>query len=169
MKKAGIRIEKELEDLRNGISLFEREGVGLGSEEGMKIFIKNPFHFIEQIEELVAKIHSLGIVHGHLHIGNFAVTGEGELILLDLGKARIFGFPEKPQKKWAYRKFYNELWIIAHSLVSMYALSSKGAFLLDPSARQELRNAIVLGIVTNYSPELKKVAMIDFDLLTKWK
>src|SRR3989338_470924 len=38
LQKAGIRIEKELEDLKNGTSLFEREGFGLDSKKGMELF-----------------------------------------------------------------------------------------------------------------------------------
>ncbi|MAG21816.1 MAG: hypothetical protein CL943_00730 [Candidatus Diapherotrites archaeon] len=134
--------------------MFERTGFGLDSLEGQKIFSKDPLGFMLRIEELVGKMHSLGITHNHLHGGNIALTRKGQIVLLDLSAARMAKIPKKPTKKWIVKKFHNELWTVANSLAYLIE-HIKGAEALRGNLFS-LREAIVGNIVSQYSGELKK-------------
>jgi hypothetical protein len=92
--KWGVRAEKVLMELGTGRALFQREGTCLASHEGKKIFRKSPAKIIRNLQETFAKMSTLEIIHWHPHMGNFAVSAEGEIIVLDLGQATI-GQPEK--------------------------------------------------------------------------
>lgn len=89
LQKQGIKVEKVLQELHNGKALFQKEGVGLNSLEGIRIVQKNPKKVIDNLLTTMAKISSIDIIHGHPHLGNFAITPNGEIIVLDLGKATI--------------------------------------------------------------------------------
>ncbi len=89
LKKNGLKIEKAIQDLKNGTMLFERTGNSINSVKGLKIYFKNRNKSVEKIAKVIRKMHSLGITHNHLHIGNIAVTNRGTIVLLDFGKATI--------------------------------------------------------------------------------
>ncbi len=85
----GIRVETPIENLKNGTGLFQREGFGIISPKGKRLFLKNPDEYCKQMVRTIVRMHSLGIIHGHPHLGNWAITRRGELILLDLKKAKM--------------------------------------------------------------------------------
>ena len=89
LEQNGIRAEKPIQDLGNGTALFEKKGFSLDSAEARAIFGEKPYYYAEKVMGIVAKMHSLGIAHNHLHGGNIAITPEGEIILLDLGRATM--------------------------------------------------------------------------------
>ncbi len=97
LEKYGIRTEKILQELGDGKALFQKEGHTPDSIEGIKIVRKNPQHYLGKIEQTLAKMILLEIYHGHPHLGNFAITKSGEVIVLDLGKATM-GNPERIRK-----------------------------------------------------------------------
>ncbi|MBS3061617.1 MAG: hypothetical protein J4215_03475 [Candidatus Diapherotrites archaeon] len=87
----GVRVEKIIEDLKNGTSLFEKEGAELGSAEGIRFFKRNPVQYTQKIIDLVARLIVLEVSHTHLHVGNIAITEKGDVILLDLSRATLAG------------------------------------------------------------------------------
>jgi len=85
----GIPIEMPIQKLGGGKALFRREGFGLDSAEGRRLFARYPEEYEKQMIEILVRSHFLGITHGHPHVGNWAITKGGKLILLDLRKAAI--------------------------------------------------------------------------------
>lgn len=95
----GIRTEKMVQNLKNGTALFEREGFELGTLRGQELFFSNPSKNGNALLELVSKLIVLRVHHHHLHMGNIAIAENGELILLDLGKATFAkGSPPSPAR-----------------------------------------------------------------------
>ncbi|MDO8627203.1 MAG: hypothetical protein Q7K42_01945 [Candidatus Diapherotrites archaeon] len=160
LKKAEILVEKEIQDLHNGTALFEREGFGLDSPEGEVLLFQNPEKAIERILNIVTAMHSLGITHNHLHMGNFAITDKHEIILLDLGKATISKFPEKPKKGWALKKFGNDLSTITRNVSLIYTSKAGTFFAIDEL--QKIHAMLIAEIIGHYSPALRQKVMIDF-------
>jgi hypothetical protein len=99
LEKYGVRTEKVLMELGNGRALFEKEGTCLASHQGMKIFRKSPQKIIKKLQETFAIMSTLEITHWHPHMGNFAVSPKGEIIVLDLGMATMLKNPEKLKTK----------------------------------------------------------------------
>ena len=69
--------------------------------------------------KLVAKMHSLGISHSHLHLNNIAVTSRGQIIILDLGKAHISN-PKRKTLQWVQKKYIPDLAVLGESLAELY-------------------------------------------------
>jgi len=119
LQKYGVRVEKVMQELGLGKALFEKEGYGLNSPRGVAIFRKNPVQVTERLINTVAKMTLLEVYHGHPHLGNFAVTKTGEIIVLDLGKATM-GKPESIRQREITsaekQKMANDLNAFCHSL-----------------------------------------------------
>lgn len=87
LERAGIKTEKII--LKNGRAVFEKTGHSLATEKGKALFRKKFWDNVDKLEELVAKMHSLGISHNHLHLGNITIDEHGTLRIIDLGKATM--------------------------------------------------------------------------------
>ncbi len=137
----GIRIEPELEDLKDGRSLFGSAGHSLDSLEGYALFSYGPRENIRQLEKIVGKMHALGIVHNHLHHGNIAIDTQGNLTLIDLHKARRYS---KGNKEWTAahaQRIAQELYRFADSLATLHAVSSPNNKTgTDAARRKEIMN-----------------------------
>ena len=142
LEKNGIRVEKAIQDLKNGKFLFEKTGNSLDSAKGIKLYIKNREKNVKEIGKIMKKMHSLGIFHNHLHIANIALTSKGKIILLDFGKA---SFSEKNITKgtgiWA------DIYQAAESLVRLETHALK----LNKRQQQERENEILWFFLDNYS------------------
>ncbi|MDP2974197.1 MAG: hypothetical protein Q8N60_04040, partial [Candidatus Diapherotrites archaeon] len=89
LEAAGIKTEKPILILKNGRVVFEKVGHSLDSEQGKALFRRNLWENIKTLEEIVGKMHSLGITHNHLHEGNITIDEKGAIRIIDLGKATI--------------------------------------------------------------------------------
>lgn len=157
LSRAGIGVEKELMDLKNGTSLFERRGFALNSPEGRKIFFGRRINFFIGICEAVAGMHGLGITHNHFHAGNIAVTKRGKVILLDLGRASLFKFVKSGREK-AQERLKSELLVVSSSLADAHAiakLEDSGAVLTLGVAR-EIAYAFRDAIIARYPARLRE-------------
>ncbi|MFH0714924.1 MAG: hypothetical protein V1847_04135 [Candidatus Diapherotrites archaeon] len=94
----GVLVEDEMIRLnRPERSLIGRSSFALGSNEGLKLFAKNPAKYIHQIEKAVVTMHALGIRHNHIHRNNFGITADGKAVfLMDFKKAREFNIEKLP-------------------------------------------------------------------------
>lgn len=137
----GIRIEPELEDLKDGRALFGSAGNSLDSLEGYALFSYNPKEYIRRLEKIVGRIHALGIVHNHLHHGNIAIDTNGNLTLIDLHKARSYS---KGKKEWTAahaQRIAQELYRFADSMATLHAVSSPNNKTgTDASLRKDIMN-----------------------------
>ena len=116
LKKAGIHTEKYVQDLHDGTYLIQAEGIALGSAKGAELLRKVGVSKILELEGIVAKMFSLGISHGHIHMGNIVITPRGEFKIIDLGKTRMQAIPKKPTAKWLIGRYKNDLLTFASSL-----------------------------------------------------
>jgi len=116
LEKYGIRVEKIVQDLKNGTALFQKEGFAFNSSKGIEFMKKNPQRTMNALQETMARMIILGVYHGHPHLGNFAVTKNGEIIVLDLGKATM----EKPKIKRTEKLSKAEAKKIAQELNKFY-------------------------------------------------
>lgn len=89
LSKAGIAIEQPIEKLKNGTALFEKAGFGMNSDQGLAICKTDVNGTIERMAEIVARIHSLGITHNHLHLGNWVINPAGKITVIDWGRATM--------------------------------------------------------------------------------
>ncbi len=94
LKAAGISAEEPIQSIGNGRALFMKSGFSLESPAGMRQFVNNTREVVEKICKTVGKMHSIGITHNHLHLGNIAITKGGKIVLLDLSRAK-FSLPGK--------------------------------------------------------------------------
>lgn len=169
LMNAGIMVEKEIQDLKDGTSLFEREGFGLDSPEGKRLFAKNVWNNVYELEDLVAKMHGLGIAHNHLHLGNFAITEAGHIILIDLGMARFSQIPDKPIKGWAMRKFYGDLRNFSNTLAIVINEATNS--MISPKELKETRADIAANVLAKYPKKLQNAIPLDdkFEILKKFE
>jgi serine/threonine protein kinase len=157
LNAAGIRTEIPIQNLKNGTSLFRKDGHPLLSEEGKKIFAQNPAAWVGRIERLVAAVHSLGISHNHFHVGNLLVTEKREIVLIDLGLARHSPIPKTYQKGWAVKRFKNDLLTIGREVNICYSQNEHIEDHLRGMAAYSLKPTSVAAVIMDYyAPELKK-------------
>jgi len=79
---------------------------------------QNPKNFESiksQILRTLAKMHSLGISHNHLHLGNWVVNPEGRVQLIDLSLARINKKPITTKQEFLSR-FASDLFLSANAI-----------------------------------------------------
>jgi len=123
LEKYGIRAEKVVQPLGNGTALFQKEGFSFDSAQGIAFVKKNPKKAITALQETFAKMTVLEIYHNHPHMGNFAITLKGEIIVLDLGKATM-GRPERIRRSHLSeaetKKLSNNLGVFCDSLSLYY-------------------------------------------------
>ncbi len=121
VEKYGVRVEKIIEDLKDGTCLFEREGYALDSPEGKKVFLRNPDAAMQKIAGVMAKLIVLEVTHWHPHRGNFALTEKGDVILLDLGKATLVESEKhRPPILSIVRKLHLEKQVFLQSFLQYY-------------------------------------------------
>ncbi len=91
-----------------GLGLFERRGFNRIIEfdrkgKILRLRTRDPGRITDQMMEIVAKIHALGIVHGHLHNGNWLVNRKGDVKMIDLSEAKSFAAPPRTKSEFLDR------------------------------------------------------------------
>jgi len=95
LEKYGVRVEKVVQELGNGRALFARgDTLSLASRKGLAVFRKDPKKCATNLCDAFAKLFLLEVTHDHPHLGNFAMSPDGQITVLDLGRARM-GKPEE--------------------------------------------------------------------------
>ncbi len=147
LSDAGVGVERELMDLKDGTALFEKTGHSLDSPEGQRIFADDPLNFLSEVQKAVTRIHNLGIKHTHLHGGNIAVTPEGKVFFLDWSQARRFDASQTPN---AFAEVKNDLQHVAQSL-ALTMLTCRG---INAQDVVPVHDGILKGIWTGYNKDL---------------
>lgn len=156
LEAAGIKTEKLI--LRNGRAVFEKSGHSLNSDAGKALFRKHFWGNAETLEKMIAKMHSLGISHNHLHGGNITIDEKGTIRIIDLGKATIVDLKKikRLPKGWIFKKFFSDLGDVSGVLLAMGASEAYPGF----------RDHAFVNIVGAYSRELiDKIPWEDAKLL----
>ncbi len=156
LEKNGIKVEKAIQDLKNGKFLFEKTGNSLDSVKGIKLYMKNREKNVEKIGKIMKKMHSLGITHNHLHIGNIALTDKGNVILLDFGRASL---SEKNITKGT--NILMDIYQAAQSLAKLEAHALK----LNQRQQQKREKEIYWSFLDNYPKET--ILMLEKNVLRK--
>ncbi|MFH0714527.1 MAG: lipopolysaccharide kinase InaA family protein [Candidatus Diapherotrites archaeon] len=166
LEKNGIRVEKEVAILEKGFSIFKRAGITLGSYEGIKFVKRNP-ELLDKIASEIAKMHSLGVSHNHLHHGNIILTPKGEVIFIDFGKAIKADLNVKGKKqKEALRKKFNQELNVAATFLSLTYWNAKEFGVINKFVKrrtpqekfvQSKAQYFKVQIASNYSEPLKKI------------
>ncbi|VVB99017.1 Uncharacterised protein [uncultured archaeon] len=106
-----------------------------------------------QIENMIAKMHSLGISHNHIHSGNIIFMKNGELAFIDFARANLSQAPKKHTADWAIRKYSNDLETFAADAIKILA---KTHTKIDSQYIASLKSDIIMGIVAQYPEEFRK-------------
>lgn len=155
---AGIQIETPIQALGRGRALSQWQGHSILTQEGKMLFNRHFWNNVMKVEEIVAKMHSLGITHNHLHGGNITIDEHGVIRIIDLSKADIHDFQKrgKNTKPWALKYFFSDLGSVSGTLMA-----------INPMAIDErFRDRVFGNIVTGYSDKLRgKIPSEEFYLL----
>lgn len=160
LEAAGIKIEKPVQILNNGRAVFKKTGHSLDSEEGKRLFLKDFWGNAVALEEMVGKMHGLGITHNHLHGGNITIDEKGVIRFIDFGKATMADIAKlkRAPKGWAIRKFFKDLGNVAGTLTVINAGEVGFAF----------RNEAFGNMADHYPKELvNKIPPEDYLTLVK--
>ncbi|QQR92916.1 MAG: phosphotransferase [Candidatus Iainarchaeum archaeon] len=109
LKKAGIRVEEPMMDLKDGKELFARgenaplliSQYGIGHSP-----LRDCRRAIAQMIRMITRMHAAGVVHGHPHINNFMVDKKGRLTMIDLGMAKYYA--RQPRNIQEFKKRYGD-------------------------------------------------------------
>ena len=109
LKKAGIRVEEPIQDLKDGRELFARgenaplliSRYGIGHSP-----LRDCRRAIAQMIQMITRMHAAGIVHGHPHINNFMADKQGRLTMIDLGMAKQYA--RQPRTIQEFKKRYGD-------------------------------------------------------------
>lgn len=136
--------------------LFEKQGYSLDSNEGQQLFLQNFGKALEGLTKAVANMHGAGITHNHLHAGNIAVTPNGNVVLLDLGKARLARIGRLTPEN-AFKKFRGDLLNLAVNVAwAVHAANLQNHLCLSTDNLRRLREIILQGVHLDYPAELKE-------------
>lgn len=154
LREAGIPIEAVR---REGKKPFiVKQGERITSSRGKKWFENNSYTAREKIIEIVAKMHSLGILHHNLKMESFSVKDD-ELVLLDLMHAKKLRIPRKKVSGFE-KPFRNELRDFAESFADIYIPARRKEGYEE--TRQEVISSLITEIVHSY--EGKLFDLVDF-------
>jgi len=134
--RAGVRVEEPIQDVGRGLELFERGSWRQIADPSRPVPKQNKIK--AQIRDIVAKMISAGVVHNHLHYGNFVVNPSGEAKLIDLSLAERHA--GKPQNKEEFLKRHQSDLFAAAKLIAMlgkrYQLPQDRSRLVADAARE---------------------------------
>jgi len=163
MKLNGIKTEKVMQNLKNGTFLIKKQGYSLDSKKGQELIKKfGPMNILVNLEELIAKFHSLGISHNHLHMGNLCIDKKGNLYIIDLSLAKSFKVPAKVDIDWLAKKFFHDIKFFSSSASLLLLQSNKRSHLTPYEFTKSIQ-----GNILNYYGKYFKLSPKEIVLLER--
>ena len=150
LERNGVAVEKPIEDLKNGTMLFEKIGFCAVSNRGFNQYCRAPRKIFNNIVKEMIKMHMLGVTHGHLHLGNFALTEKGKAIIIDLKRATVSSKDRLEKGKNAERIAWDVV-ILGHGFTSL----DKDRLKLTNAQSKKRGLEIHERILLQYPPEMR--------------